>query len=154
RAVAAPGLGAGPPRLRRDRGRVRRHRRGRRHRADDGRDHPRRDGARGGADPGARERRHPRARPGARAALQAAVTLHGMIGGMTTAKIAISVPRDILQRARRAVRRGRAASMSAYVVAAMAQKATLDELDDLLVEMLAETGGPLTAAEARSADAA
>jgi hypothetical protein len=44
--------------------------------------------------------------------------------------------------------------MSAYVTAAMAQKATLDELDDLLVQLLAETGGPLTTAEIRSADAA
>ncbi len=77
-----------------------------------------------------------------------------MIDGMTTAKIAVSVPRDVLQRAQRAVRRGRATSMSAYVSAAMAQKATLDELDDLLVELLAETGGPLTAAEVRAADAA
>ena len=77
-----------------------------------------------------------------------------MIVGMTTAKIAVSVPRDVLQRAQRAVRRGRAGSMSAYVTAALAQKATLDELDDLLVELLAESGGPLTAEEVRSADSA
>jgi Arc/MetJ-type ribon-helix-helix transcriptional regulator len=77
-----------------------------------------------------------------------------MISGMTTAKIAVSVPRDVLQRAQRAVRRGRAASMSAYVSAALAQKATLDELDDLLVEMLEQSGGPLRPAEIRAADAA
>lgn len=75
-----------------------------------------------------------------------------MIVGMTTAKIAVSVPRDILQRARRAVRHGRAGSMSAYVAAALVQKATLDELDELLAQMLAESGGPLTATEVRAAD--
>jgi hypothetical protein len=73
---------------------------------------------------------------------------------MTTAKIAVSVPRDILQRARRAVKGGRATSMSAYVASALAQKATLDELDDLLDQMLAGTGGPLTQSEIRAADLA
>ena len=76
------------------------------------------------------------------------------MAGMTTAKIAISVPIDVLQRARRAVRRGRAGSMSAYVAAALEQKATLDELEDLLAQMLAETGGALTGAEKRAADKA
>jgi hypothetical protein len=73
---------------------------------------------------------------------------------MTTGKIAVSIPRDVLDRARRAVRSGRATTMSAYVAAALAQKSTLDELDDLLQQMLAESGGPLTAAEVRAADAA
>jgi Arc/MetJ-type ribon-helix-helix transcriptional regulator len=71
---------------------------------------------------------------------------------MTKAKIAVSVSPEVLKRARRAVKRGRAASMSAYVAAALEQKAKLDELDDLLDEMLAESGGPLTAAERRHAD--
>jgi len=77
-----------------------------------------------------------------------------MIVGMTTDKIAVSLPREVVRRARRAVRRGRAPSMSAYVAAAIDQKTKLDELDDLLEVMLAETGGPLTAAERRAADAA
>lgn len=81
-------------------------------------------------------------------------TCGGMITSMTTTKIAVSVPREILQRAQRAVKRGRADSMSAYVAAALAQKTTLDELDDLLVKMLAESGGPLTAGEAAMADLA
>jgi Arc/MetJ-type ribon-helix-helix transcriptional regulator len=77
-----------------------------------------------------------------------------MMTGMTTAKIAVSLPQEVLRRARRAVRRGRASSMSAYVAAALEQKTKLDDLEDLLREMLAESGGPLTAAERRTADRA
>jgi hypothetical protein len=44
------------------------------------------------------------------------------------------------------------ASVSAYVAAALAEKAKLDELSELLQEMLSETGGPLTADERRVAD--
>jgi Arc/MetJ-type ribon-helix-helix transcriptional regulator len=69
-----------------------------------------------------------------------------------TEKIAISLPRRIAERARRAVRRGQAASVSAYVAAALEEKAKLDDLAALLGEMLAETGGPLTQAERRSAN--
>jgi Arc/MetJ-type ribon-helix-helix transcriptional regulator len=71
---------------------------------------------------------------------------------MTTAKIAVSLPEEVLRRARRAIRRGRAPSMSAYVAAALEQKSKLDDLEDLLAEMLSETGGPLTAKERRIAD--
>ncbi len=71
---------------------------------------------------------------------------------MTSMKVAVSLPRETFQRAKRAVRRGRAASLSAYVTAALEQKATLDELDDLLNEMLAETGGPMTRAEQKKID--
>lgn len=73
---------------------------------------------------------------------------------MTTAKIAITVPQQVLRRARGAIRRGRARSLSAYVSEALAQKTMLDELDDLLAEMLATSGGPLTKAEVRAADRA
>lgn len=66
---------------------------------------------------------------------------------MTTAKIAITVPEDVLERARDAVRRGRGSSLSAYVSAAIDQKLQQDELDAMLDEMLAESGGPLTDAE-------
>ena len=71
---------------------------------------------------------------------------------MTTMKIAVSLPRETLQRAKRAVRRGRASSLSAYVADALEQRATLDELDDFLTEMLEETGGPMTAAEEKRID--
>jgi hypothetical protein len=72
--------------------------------------------------------------------------------GMTSMKIAVSLPRETFLRTKRAVRRGHAASVSAYVTAALDQKATLDELDDLLNSMLDETGGPMTAAEERTVD--
>jgi hypothetical protein len=72
----------------------------------------------------------------------------------STEKIAISLPRSIADRARRAVRKGHAASVSAYVAAALDEKAKLDELSELLAEMLAESGGPLTNAERKSADRA
>jgi len=71
---------------------------------------------------------------------------------MTSMKVAVSLPRETFQRAKRAVRRGRAASLSAYVTAALEQKATLDELDDLLNDMLEETGGPMTRTEKRKID--
>ena len=72
----------------------------------------------------------------------------------STVKIAISLPLQIAERARRAVRRGKAASVSAYVASALEEKAKLDELGALLTEMLAESGGPLTPAERRVADRA
>ncbi len=72
----------------------------------------------------------------------------------TSEKIAVSLPRGLAARARRAVRQGRAASVSAYVAAALEEKVKLDELSALLDEMLAESGGPLTPAERRAADRA
>jgi len=73
---------------------------------------------------------------------------------MTMSKIAISLPRPLLAGARRAVREGLANNVSAYVASALEEKTKLDDLARLLDEMLAETGGPLTAAERRRADAA
>jgi Arc/MetJ-type ribon-helix-helix transcriptional regulator len=73
--------------------------------------------------------------------------------GMTT-KIAISLPEPLVEQARKAVRTGRADSVSAYIAAALEQKSKLDELAELLDEMLAETGGPLSSAERAAADAA
>jgi hypothetical protein len=72
----------------------------------------------------------------------------------TTYKIAISLPKRIAERTRQAVLRGRASSVSAYVAAALEEKTKLDDLGELLAEMLAESGGPLTAAERRAADRA
>jgi Arc/MetJ-type ribon-helix-helix transcriptional regulator len=71
---------------------------------------------------------------------------------MTASKIAVSLPEALVERARRAVKRGKAASVSAYVAAALTEKGKLDDLAELLQEMLAQTGGPLTAAERRAAD--
>jgi len=73
---------------------------------------------------------------------------------MTTMKIAVTVPEETLQHARLQVRKGRARSLSAYVSAALDQKAMLDDLDELLVQLLEASGGPLTAKEQRRADVA
>lgn len=74
--------------------------------------------------------------------------------GMTKSKIAVTLPPELVARARRAVRAGRADSVSAYIAAALEEKTKLDELADMLTEMLAETGGPLTESERRTADEA
>ena len=73
---------------------------------------------------------------------------------MTVHKIAVSLPIELVSTARRAVRQRRAASVSAYITSALAEKAKLERLDDLLQAMLAETGGDLTSAEIRAADRA
>ncbi len=72
----------------------------------------------------------------------------------STAKIAISLPKAVAEGARRAVRQGRAPSMSAYVASALEKTILLDDLSLLLDEMLEESGGPMTAAERRAADRA
>ena len=77
-----------------------------------------------------------------------------MICGMTKAKIAVSLPTELVENAQQAVSEGRARSVSAYVAVALEEKAKLDDLASLLDEMLAETGGPLSARERRAADRA
>ncbi len=71
---------------------------------------------------------------------------------MTKAKIAVTLPRPLVANARRAVQQGRATSVSAYVAMALEEQAKVDDLRGMLDEMLAETGGPMTAAEKREAD--
>ena len=80
--------------------------------------------------------------------------LTGMIDGMTKSKIAVTLPPALVARARRAVRAGRADSVSAYIAAALEEKTKLDDLADMLAQMLADTGGPLTESERRTADEA
>jgi len=77
-----------------------------------------------------------------------------MMVGMTKTKIAVSLPSELVAQAQQAVAEGRAPSVSAYVARALEEQAKLDDLGSLLDEMLAETGGPLTAAERRAADRA
>ncbi len=77
-----------------------------------------------------------------------------MIIGMTRAKIAVSLPAELVEQAHRAVANGRARSVSAYVAAALEEQAKLDDLASLLDEMLKATGGPLTAGEREAADRA
>ena len=76
------------------------------------------------------------------------------MAGMTKAKIAVTLPPELVTRAQDAVREGRAPSISAYVSSALEEKAKLDELEKLLDDMLAETGGPLTDREQATASAA
>lgn len=79
----------------------------------------------------------------------------GMTTGMTGfEKIAVSLPPRAMQSARSAVRRGQATSVSAYISDAIEERAKLQDLAALLDEMLATSGGPLTAAERRAADRA
>lgn len=78
--------------------------------------------------------------------------LAGMMNGMTKAKIAVTLPRPLLAKAQRAVKEGRAESVSAYVTAALEEKTKLDDLKGMLDEMLMETGGPITPAERREAE--
>lgn len=77
-----------------------------------------------------------------------------MIDSMTSTKIAVSLPSELVAQAQRAVAEGRAASVSGYVAHALEEQAKLDDLASLLDEMLAETGGPLTISEKRAADRA
>jgi hypothetical protein len=72
----------------------------------------------------------------------------------TTAKLAISLPKEVAEQACRAVRQGHATSLSAYIASALEKRVMLDDLSSLLDEMLDASGGPMTAAERRTADRA
>lgn len=75
-----------------------------------------------------------------------------MIGMTPKEKIAVSLPAQLVAAAKRAVRRGRAPNVSAYVAEALADKIMNDDLASMLDEILEETGGPMTAEERRTAD--
>lgn len=68
------------------------------------------------------------------------------------AKIAVSLPAELVEAARAAVSAGRAPSVSAYVASALAERTKLDDLDTLLEEMLTETGGSMSDAERAAVD--
>ena len=65
---------------------------------------------------------------------------------MHKARVTVTVRREVLAKAERQVRRGRAKSVSAWVDAAMEEKARREDLAALLAEMKAENG-PATAEE-------
>jgi Arc/MetJ-type ribon-helix-helix transcriptional regulator len=67
-------------------------------------------------------------------------------------KIAISLPLHAAEHVRRAVRFGRAKSVSAYITEAIEEKAKQGDLQTLIDEMLDETGGPMTDAERLATD--
>jgi Arc/MetJ-type ribon-helix-helix transcriptional regulator len=64
-----------------------------------------------------------------------------MLLGMST-KLTVSLPDELAERARQAVRDGRAASLSAYVADAMAQSARTRSIAVLVADMRAEDGPP------------
>lgn len=59
-----------------------------------------------------------------------------------TTKIAVSLPDELVAAARQSVAQGRAASVSAFIAAALEQRGRYVELADLLAEMAAEAGSP------------
>jgi Arc/MetJ-type ribon-helix-helix transcriptional regulator len=66
-------------------------------------------------------------------------------------KITISLPSRAAQNARRAVKAGRAESVSAYIVDALDKHSATYDLGAVLAEMFEESGGPPTPAELRAA---
>ncbi len=69
-----------------------------------------------------------------------------------TKKIAISLPDELVDYARGAVRHGEAPSVSALIGEALNDRMRRQRLEDMLVEMLDETGGPLTDQERADID--
>ena len=67
-------------------------------------------------------------------------------------KIAVSLPSALVDAAREAVAKGRAENVSAYVAHALEEQVKLDDLDEMLADMLARTGGPLTEVERGEVD--
>jgi hypothetical protein len=67
---------------------------------------------------------------------------------MQKMRVTVTVRRDVLKKAERQVRRGKAASMSAWVDSAMDEKARREDLASLLAEMRAENGPPRKEEEA------
>lgn len=74
-----------------------------------------------------------------------------MIFGMTKAKIAVSLPAELVAAAKKAVLAGRAASVSGYVEAALVAYVASDD-DAWIDDLLEQTGGPLTNEEIAWAD--
>ena len=70
-----------------------------------------------------------------------------MISGMTREKIAITLPKEQVAAARRAVAEGRAASVSAYISQALARRTAEEDMAEIIAEIYAETGGPPTEEE-------
>jgi hypothetical protein len=67
---------------------------------------------------------------------------------MNSAKVALSIPADVLRLAKREVAAGRAKSLSAFVSEAVDEKLYRDELSAILDAMDAEHGRPTKAATA------
>jgi len=68
-----------------------------------------------------------------------------MIISMTRQKIAITLPEEQVEAARRAVAEGRAASVSAYISQALARRDADEELMEAIAEVYAQSGPPTNA---------
>ena len=62
--------------------------------------------------------------------------------GMTTSKIAITLPEEQLKRVHREVRAGRADSVSGYIAHVLAEQERRESLRELLRDLIAEHGQP------------
>lgn len=67
---------------------------------------------------------------------------------MSTAKVAVSIPKEVLERAKTEVATGRAKNLSALIAEALDERLRRDELDSILDAMDAEHGPPSKAAKA------
>lgn len=67
---------------------------------------------------------------------------------MTSAKVALSIPADLLEQAKAEVASGRAKNLSVFVSEALDQKLRRDELNGILDAMDAEHGHPNRSAQA------
>lgn len=59
-----------------------------------------------------------------------------------TTKIAVSLPDEQVEEARRAVAAGRAPSVSAHIASALSRQSQFSDLSELMAEMAAEGGAP------------
>jgi len=62
--------------------------------------------------------------------------------GMTKSKIAISLPRDQIERVHREVRAGRAGSVSGYIARVLAEQERRESLRELLQDLIEQHGEP------------
>ncbi len=66
---------------------------------------------------------------------------------MTAAKVAVTIPAEVLKLARQQIKAGRAKSLSALVSEAVGEKVRRDQLLEILDEMDARRGKPSKEAE-------
>ena len=62
--------------------------------------------------------------------------------GMTTSKIAITLPKDQIARVHREVRAGRARSVSGYIARVLAEQDRRESLRELLADLIEQHGEP------------
>jgi Arc/MetJ-type ribon-helix-helix transcriptional regulator len=68
--------------------------------------------------------------------------IRGYDNGMTTSKIAITLPEEQLARVHRQIRAGRADSVSGYIARALAEQERRESLRDILDDLIAQHGKP------------